>query len=311
MPGTTLLSPVQVAEILRVHQSTVKRWVDDGTIPATKTPGGHRKIILAELLRLVREKRLPSIKVDISILEKFAAGNDLVAEPMETLRSRLMEALSANHPGRVHQFLLRCHQAGMRVEQLGDELIQPVMEEVGKAWKSGQTDVAQEHLGTSYLHAALVDLRNRLLPIDGIPRPLAMGACPEGDFYQLGNLLVEMLLLQNGWQVLNIGPNTPTTSLESMMRKHRPKLVWLTCSHIQETETFIQEENRLHHLATQMGAELFLGGLALTQDIRRKLHYHWIGDTLTQFSHAAKRLISSQGHLAAPEMPDSYRNPLG
>lgn len=310
MPGTTLLSPVQVAEILRVHQSTVKRWVDDGTIPANKTPGGHRKIILAELLRLVREKRLPSINVDISILEKFATGAEIAAEPMESLRFRLLEALNANHPGRAHQFLLRCSQAGMRVEQMGDELIQPVMEEIGKAWKSGQTDVAQEHLGTSYLQAALVDLRNRLLPIDGVPRPLAMGACPEGDFYQLGNLLVEMLLLQNGWQVMNIGPNTPSSSLEVMMRKHRPRLVWLTCSHIRETESFVKEENSLHHLATQMGTELFLGGMALSQDIRRKLHYHWIGDTLTQFSHAAKRLISAHGQLAADEMPDSYKNPI-
>lgn len=308
MPRTTLLSPVQVAEILRVHQSTVKRWVDDGTIPATKTPGGHRKIILAELLRLVREKRLPSIQVDISILEKFASGADLAAEPMESIRFRFKEALNTNHPGRVHQFLLRCHQAGMRVEQMGDELIQPVMEEIGNAWKSGHTDVAQEHLGTSYVHGALVDLRNRLLPIDGVPRPLAIGACPEGDFYQLGNLLVEMLLLQNGWQVLNIGPNTPSASLELMMRKHRPRLVCLTCSHLQDPEKFVAEETKLHHLAMQMGAELFLGGMALTQDIRRRLHYHWIGETLTQFGHAAKRLITAPGQVVVEETPNSYQS---
>ncbi len=295
MPLTHHLSPVQVAEILRVHQSTVKRWVDDGTIPASKTPGGHRKIALADLLRLVRERKLPSVSVDLSVVERYSSGLDLAAQPLDTLRSNLRDAMSANYPTRVHQLLLRCFQAGMTIEQMGDDLIQPVMEEIGKAWVSGQTDVAQEHLGTSYLHAALIDLRNRLLPIDGIPRPVALGACPEGDFYSLGNLLVELLLLQNGWQVINIGPNTPAASLAHMMERQQAKLVWLTCSYLQDPERFVNECNQLHHKATELGTQLFLGGQALTTEVRRKLHYHWIGESLSQFSLAAKRLLPLSG----------------
>ena len=291
MVARTLLSTFQAAEILRVHPSTIKRWVDDGVIPASKTPGGHRKIVLSDLLRLVRDKQLPGPPIDPSVLDRYLSSPLPASRSMDELRSGLEKALHSHQPTEVQQILVRCHQSGMKVEQIGDELILPVMESVGYSWRMGETDIAQEHLITSYLHGGLIDLRNRLLPSTNSQLPLAIGACPEGDFYTLGNLLAELVLLQNGWQVTNIGPNTPCDSVISMARKLRPKLIWMTCTHLENPEAFTQGCNELHQTAMELESNLFLGGQALTQEVRRRLHYHWIGDSLSQFSLASKRLI--------------------
>lgn len=43
------LSLTETCELLGVHPTTLRRWVDAGEIPCFRTPGGHRRFRLAEL----------------------------------------------------------------------------------------------------------------------------------------------------------------------------------------------------------------------------------------------------------------------
>ena len=45
----------RVATALGVSVSTIKRWVDSGTIQAARTVGKHRMIPFSEALRLAKE----------------------------------------------------------------------------------------------------------------------------------------------------------------------------------------------------------------------------------------------------------------
>jgi len=51
-----LLTPSEVARLMRVDPKTVTRWVGAGRIPAMKTPGGHVRIRRSVVLELLEPR---------------------------------------------------------------------------------------------------------------------------------------------------------------------------------------------------------------------------------------------------------------
>jgi excisionase family DNA binding protein len=59
-PSTGLVSPCVAARTLGVSTSTVRRWIAEGRLAASRTPGGHRRVSLAELRRAVLSSTHPA-----------------------------------------------------------------------------------------------------------------------------------------------------------------------------------------------------------------------------------------------------------
>ena len=54
-----LLTSHEVGVLLQVNPSSINKWVNEGRIPAFRTPGGHRRIKLADLLVFLNEHKMP------------------------------------------------------------------------------------------------------------------------------------------------------------------------------------------------------------------------------------------------------------
>ena len=63
-----LLTSHEVGVLLQVNPSSINKWVNDGRIPAFRTPGGHRRIRVSDLLVFLNEHNMPVP----AILEAFA-----------------------------------------------------------------------------------------------------------------------------------------------------------------------------------------------------------------------------------------------
>ena len=87
------LSTFAIAEMLHVDPGSVANWIDQNLLKAHRTPGGHRRVAVEDLVQFLREHKMPipaeldTIPVRILIVDDEAAITQLVAR-----------ALSATHP---------------------------------------------------------------------------------------------------------------------------------------------------------------------------------------------------------------------
>jgi excisionase family DNA binding protein len=280
------LSTAQVAEGLGVGVSTVKRWVEDGILPATKTAGGHRKLLLADVLEVARRNNLPVR--DLARLSSSARGARL--HDPSALWKELHQALLKGDAIAVRAIVHGAYRNGMPIETLADEVIGPAMHRIGTDWQTGSIDVMHEHRASQLCAAVLFEVKQVLETRAHRQRPLAVGAAPEGDQSVLGTLLAQMVLLDAGWEAVNLGANTPMKSLCLEISELHPKLVWLSISHRKVDEDFRREYLALHRHAQAAGAALAIGGRALVESVRVTLPYTAYGDGLTHLAAFARSL---------------------
>jgi excisionase family DNA binding protein len=280
------MSPAQIATIVGVSESTLKRWVDAGLLRAQKTAGGHRRITLTDVLAFLRTNGRPAPSLQaLGVLATHASATPgggltpealadlLLGEDLPTLRTLLLDEFRRGRP----------------LEELLDRLLGPAMVRVGALWSAGSIDVYQEHLATRRAWWILVELR-ALLPEPAAEAPLALGGTPEGDPSLLPSLMAELTLVEAGWRVLNLGPDTPVASLCRAVQTHRPRLVWISLSSHGVPPRFVREYPGLLDAARAVGAAVILGGQGLTADVQDALDASAFGTRVAHLKAFARDL---------------------
>ncbi len=279
------ISVKKAASLLGVSVSSVKRWVDAGTLPAVKTCGGHRRLRMDDVM---------AMQSSAAVTEPEVSGQEAGLS--------CVQCHSIPDPAQAHQHLLGCVErgdyeglahclqsllvSGMGIAMLGDAVIFPLMADIGHRWSAGHWDLAVEHLAVRTIQHVLAGWKMNDGSLYSGQGRVAVGCCPPADHYCLGNFLVKLMLVEQGWRVLNLGPNTPFESLGRVAVQYQASLAWVSCGHIENEETFVSGLNSLHGALRSQGTVLFLGGQALQGSVRRKIRFDWLGDTLTQMQQA-------------------------
>ncbi len=108
----SLLTPRELADAIGVSESSVRRWVDAGHIPMTRTQGGHRRIALDDALRYLREIQADIVRPELLGLEQFSTA--------DTEDQALLRALAAGDAARARGIILSLFASGRHVSRIFD-----------------------------------------------------------------------------------------------------------------------------------------------------------------------------------------------
>lgn len=293
------LTTTQAAEALGVSVATIKRWVDSDILPGHKTPGNHRRILRQDVVRLASQRGFPRLNLETLGGPVEADSSDHAEHAYEEFHAALLGNDIQHARTIVHGSYFR----GMGLSAIGDELIRPAMGQIGYDWAVGEIDVYQEHQATRICESVLYELKGKVeQAASQQDRPVALGGSPEGDPTVIPSLLIQMVLLENGWDAINLGAHTPLASFRRALKEVKPKLLWLSLTHeVTDPKQFLEEYAEVSRLAEQQGTAIALGGRALSAEMRNKMWYTMFGDGVTQLANFARQI------RPVPELPKRGR----
>ena len=270
-----------------VSESSVKRWCDKGLLETQYTAGGHRRIATGKVIEFLKSRSHRLVEPELLGLPATVGQSERV---IQRTANQFEEALLAGNEPQCQQVLFDLYLANHKISAICDQVIAPVFERIGSLWECGSAEVYQERRGCELTLRAVQELRT-ILPVAPISAPLAMGGAPEGDQYNLATTLVELVLQDNGWKATSLGDNLPLESMAAAIRVHRPRLFWLSVSHLQDVSSFLPEYEQLF---AEFGKEVafVVGGRALTPEVRQQMCYSAYCDNMNHLEAFSQVLLA-------------------
>lgn len=266
-----LLSTTEVAALCGVAAMTVVRWIDNGALPAVRTPGGWRRVRRADAERHAAKV---AGRGDAPTLEPEALASFLVTGNREAVVT-----WARAHAG-----------TGTSVGDLVLTHLAPAMRQIGDGWECGELSVAEEHRATGLMSDLLVLLRE-VLPapvVDRARAPRLLMVCAEGELHALAARMAAERFTDAGWRLDALGADVPAAEVVLQIESTAPNAVGVSV-----TSAISGARSVLRSIAKSgwTGPVLVGGGAAAEVALRRPRT--WVDDGSHDFVERATSQIAN------------------
>jgi MerR family transcriptional regulator, light-induced transcriptional regulator len=145
-----------------------------------------------------------------------------------------------------------------------NEVVGPLLREIGDRWGAGTFTVAQEHAASAIVRLVLGGLLRDARRVAGGPTVVA--TTPEGELHEFGALLAGTVAASAGAHVIYLGPSTPAGDLASAVVSARADAVLLSVVALPAAEARRRVVQIRKKLPPEV--ELYVGGDAAPRGAR-------------------------------------------
>ena len=137
------------------------------------------------------------------------------------------------------------------------------MSEVGRLFGSNQLIVAEVLQSAEVMKAAVSHLEQFMSKSDGAAKAKMLLATVKGDVHDIGKNLVDIILSNNGFAVINLGIKVPPAALIAAVKQHAPDFIGLSGLLVKSAQEMVATAEELK--AAGVDIPIFVGGAALTE----------------------------------------------
>lgn len=137
------------------------------------------------------------------------------------------------------------------------------MEEVGRLFNDNQLIVAEVLQSAEVMKAAVTYLEPFMERSESAIKGKILLATVKGDVHDIGKNLVEIILSNNGYQVINLGIKVPPEQLIEAFRKEQPDAIGLSGLLVKSAQQMVSTAQDLREAGIEV--PILVGGAALTR----------------------------------------------
>jgi excisionase family DNA binding protein len=256
------LNSEQVAHLLGVNVSTIKRWTDSGKLECIQTKGGHRKFLISHVAKFLGDNTKLVSRANV-----FAIENDYDREiSFHVMKGNylfLTDAIYKNaidgNRYEVQKILTGLYVGQYPLHEIYDHLLTPVLHRLGEDWAAGKISIIEEHIGSQSIR----DCINRLQGIINIPKSNGLIALCLNTYDELHDIALKMIqnvLEVRGFQTFFAGEMTPVVGLDVILDKLKPARLYVSSTYVADPVKTQQEIKRIFNLCAELNIEVYVGG---------------------------------------------------
>ncbi|MCX8072814.1 MAG: MerR family transcriptional regulator [Candidatus Binatia bacterium] len=287
-PGHARFNLVNVARLTGLTPDLIRAWERRyGAVHPVRGPRGARLYSAADVerlqllaavvgsgraigdvARLPNEELATILQVDASPIKPpvpaaLPLGSPLSSSPEQSavrlkLANEVLEAVRRFDREAIER-LLGDALLAFGASPLAEEILTPLLHEVGERWMRGALTVAHEH----FLSAILRDLLAGILwnRRHAASEPRILLATPEGELHEFGLLLAALVLADSGFNVCYLGASVPAADLCSAAEQASVRAVGLSVVNAANRARAVQAIEALANLRKDAAKiPLWIGG---------------------------------------------------
>ena len=141
------------------------------------------------------------------------------------------------------------------------------MDEVGRQFNANQLIVAEVLQSAESMKFAVAHLEPFMDRLDSASKGKVVLATVKGDVHDIGKNLVEIILSNNGYQVINLGIKVPPQDLIAAYQEHRPDIIGLSGLLVKSAQMMVETTRDFRQAG--VASPILVGGAALSNRFTR------------------------------------------
>jgi excisionase family DNA binding protein len=256
------LNSQEAAKVLGVNVSSIKRWTDQGRLHCIQTAGGHRKFLMSHLAQFLADNEKKASKANVFEIESeqdLRLSYYIIQRDFKYLTKHLFSVAKASDRVAVFKILSALYLSQYPLYKIYDDLITPVLYQIGQMWVNDELSVVEEHITTNTIREGIARLQG-IISVREEKTEIALCLNLSSEMHDMALKMIENVLELRGFYTYLSGQMTPLLQTEHIFKSVKPDRLYISSTFILDLETAQKEVNFIFEMCEVYASRAYVGG---------------------------------------------------